>query len=152
MLRVRHTFSITLELNFCFDNSQTRPRNWRINGSENCISLRSTRETLTQVINTGRFLLTNILHDVVSEWVLHKLYGMSCNLLDQLSPLFSRCMVDTTLKNAAAMAVSANGDTMLANSIEYELLMKVLGRGWITRIIVVLLTCASSPFKRFKHF
>lgn len=51
---------------------------------------------------------------------------MSRNLLDQLSPLFSRGVVDTALKDAAAMAMGANGDTMFANSIEDELLMILL--------------------------
>lgn len=53
---------------------------------------------------------------------------MSCNLLDQLSPLLSRGMVDTTLKNAAAMAMSADRNAVLANSIEDELLMIILER------------------------
>lgn len=81
---------------------------------------------LTWITNTGQFPLTNILHNVVSEWVLDELYRMSRNLLDQLSPLFSRGVVDTTLKNAAAMAMGSDGDTMLANSIEDELLMILL--------------------------
>lgn len=53
---------------------------------------------------------------------------MSRNLLDQLSSLLSRGMVDTTLKNAAAMTMGADRDAVLANSIEYELLMIRLER------------------------
>lgn len=37
-------------------------------------------------------------------------------------------MVDTALKNATTMAMGANGDTVLANSIEDELLIIILVR------------------------
>lgn len=53
---------------------------------------------------------------------------MSRNLLDQLSPLLSGGVVNTTLKNAAAVAMSADGDTVSANGIEDELLRIILER------------------------
>lgn len=53
---------------------------------------------------------------------------MSCDLLDKLSPLLSRGMVDTALKDAATMAMGSNRDTMFANSIKNKLPMVELAQ------------------------
>lgn len=77
---------------------------------------------LLELVNSIKLLLlTDILNNIVPKRILDKLNCMSCNLLNQLSSLVTRCMVDTTLKDTAAVTMCSHWDTVSANSIEDEL-------------------------------
>lgn len=65
--------------------------------------------------------LTNILHDIISECILHELQGVGRNLLDQLNLLIARGMIDASLENTTSVTVSSNGNTMLSNRVKDEL-------------------------------
>jgi hypothetical protein len=69
--------------------------------------------------------IEDVLHDVVAEGILHEVERVSSDLADQLDLLEARGMINATLKNAAAVTVSADGDAVMAHGIEDEL--RVLG-------------------------
>lgn len=63
----------------------------------------------------------DILHHIVAEWVLNQHKCGVGDLTDQPGLLIARGVVDTTLKNAAAMTVCADVDAVTSNRIEDEL-------------------------------
>lgn len=65
--------------------------------------------------------LTEILYDVISEWVLDESKYMHRDLADQLNLLNTRSMINAALKNATAMAVSSNNNTVRAHGVKDEL-------------------------------
>jgi ABC-type ATPase with predicted acetyltransferase domain len=67
----------------------------------------------------------NVLHDIVAKGILNQMEAVRSDLANKLDLLEAVGMIDATLKDAATMTVSANGDAMLAHSIEDE--MGILG-------------------------
>lgn len=63
----------------------------------------------------------DILHDIVAEWVLNQHKCGVGDLADQPGLLVAGGVVDTTLKDAAAMAVCADIDAVESDRIEDEL-------------------------------
>lgn len=63
----------------------------------------------------------DVLHNIVAEGVLHQMKAVSSDLADQLDLLETGSVIDAALEDTAAMAVSADNDAVLANSIEDEL-------------------------------
>ena len=79
-------------------------------------------EALSKGPGEGRLAkVEDVLNNVVAEGVLNKSEGVHGDVLDKLSLLVARSMVDTALKNTAAMTVSADNDTASANSVKDEL-------------------------------
>lgn len=77
---------------------------------------------LLELVNSSKpLLLTDVLNNIVSKRILDKLNCMSRNLLNQLSSLVTRCVVDTTLKDTTAVTMCSHWDAVSANSIENEL-------------------------------
>lgn len=77
---------------------------------------------LLELVNISKLLLlTDVLNNVVSKGILDELNCMSRNLLNQLSSLVTRCVVDTTLKDTTAVTMCSHRDAVSANSIENEL-------------------------------
>lgn len=79
-------------------------------------------EDVAQWIRKGRFGKVNdILQYVVAESILHQSKSIGGDLTDELSFLVARGMIDTSLQNAASMAMGSNNHAVVANCIEYEL-------------------------------
>jgi len=75
----------------------------------------------------------DVLDDVISEWILDQNIRIVGDLANQPSLLISRSMIDTTLKNTAAMTMSSHIDTVGSNRIEDEL---GIGRGELIQALL----------------
>lgn len=64
---------------------------------------------------------TNVLDDIISKWIPHKMECILGDLGDQLDFLGSRGVVNAALQNTTAMSMSPYRHTVLSNSIEDEL-------------------------------
>lgn len=65
--------------------------------------------------------IKDVLHDVVAEWVLHQNVGIVGDLSDQPSLLLTRGMIDTTLENAATVAMGADINAVSSDRVKDEL-------------------------------
>ena len=65
--------------------------------------------------------INDVLNHVVTEGVLDKDTSMLSDTLHKPQLLVPRCVINTALKNTAAMSMSTNGDAMSANSIKNKL-------------------------------
>lgn len=84
-------------------------------------------EGLNDRLSEDRLVQVNdVLDDIIAEGILNKDSRMLSDALDEPKLLVTRCMVDTTLKNTAAMSVGTNLNTIVAHSIKDEL--GILGR------------------------
>lgn len=86
-----------------------------------------TAETLAQGLREMRFSkIENVLNNVVTEWVLDKVKGISSDLRNEASTLFTRGVVDAPLEDTASMAMGSNDNAVSTNGVVNEL--SVLGR------------------------
>lgn len=65
--------------------------------------------------------IEDVLDNVIAKRVLNEMEAIGRDLADKLDLLEARGMVNTTLEDAAAVSVSADGDAVSANGIEDEL-------------------------------
>lgn len=73
------------------------------------------------ILQSGLRVPTNILYNIVAEWILDKSDRIGSNLVNKINLLRRRSMVDAALENAAAMAVGTDGNTVGSNSVVDEL-------------------------------
>lgn len=66
-------------------------------------------------------VLTDVLNNIVTEGILDKSKSVGGDVLNELTLLDTRSVIDTALKNAASVAMGADGDTVGSDSIEDEL-------------------------------
>ena len=69
------------------------------------------------------FEIEDVLDDVIAIGVADEHVAMTSDLLNKYKPLSFGSMVETALKDAAAMAVGGNFDTALGNGVEQELIL-----------------------------
>lgn len=74
----------------------------------------------------GVIEVEDVLHDVVAEWVLHKVEAVRSDLTHKLDLLKAGRVIDAALENTATMAVRTNRDAVLANRIKDELCLQRL--------------------------
>lgn len=65
--------------------------------------------------------IDDILQNIIAERILNKLESAICDLTDELSFLRACGMVDATLKDTAAVAMSPNGNAICPNRVKNEL-------------------------------
>lgn len=79
-------------------------------------------EAITQWVGKSRFgKVYNVLQHIISKRILDKREGIGGNLADELGFLVTRCVIDTTLQDAAAVTMSADNNAVGADSVEDEL-------------------------------
>jgi hypothetical protein len=71
-------------------------------------------------VKTSTTKLTDVLHDVIAELVLHQVVGLRDDLADQSLLLRAMRMVNAALQHATAMAMASNGQCIQSNSLEDE--------------------------------
>jgi hypothetical protein len=69
----------------------------------------------------GVVQVEDVLYDVVTKGILDEMEAVRSDLADEVDLLVARSMVDAALKNAAAVAVRADSDTMFTHCVEDEL-------------------------------
>lgn len=77
---------------------------------------------------------------------------MSSDFLNQLDLLSSGSMIYAALKDAATVAVCSHSDTILTDSIKYELKLQPRVSYRLYKRLSNQHTLLSSFFQRFKHF
>lgn len=79
-------------------------------------------EALSERLGEGRLTkVEDVLYNIVAERILNKSEGVHGDVLNKLTLLVARSMIDTALENTAAMTMSADNDTASANSVKDEL-------------------------------
>ncbi len=61
------------------------------------------------------------MQNIVAEWILDKLEGAVCDLTDELSFLRASGMVDATLEDTTAVAMSPNGNAICPDGVKNKL-------------------------------
>ena len=79
-------------------------------------------ETRTQRTSKVRDAeVKNVLHDIVSEWVLDERVCVLDDVRNQLGLLGTGSMINATLQNTASVAMGANHKTIVSNGFKDEL-------------------------------
>lgn len=79
-------------------------------------------EATAKRLREGRLTeVQDVLNNVVAKGILNKSKSIGSNVLHKLTLLVSGSMIDAALQDTAAVAMSADGDAVLSDSIEDEL-------------------------------